>query len=184
MNFIYPKKITNILFDEKISVYNRLKKKDYDNLIFQLTNFHKNKCKFYQKIITFSDPAKKKIENLPPIPSRMFKYMDLLSIPKNQVFKIKHSSGTSGLQSKIFLDRENSIRQVKALKKILLPIIGKKRLPMIIVDSLTSVKNENRFNAKKAAISGFSIIGKDYLYIINKNNKVDFKLFNNFIKKY
>ena len=61
---------------------------------------------------------------------------DLLSINKDFIFKTMMSSGTSGQAvSKIFLDKKTSLNQSKALGKIVSNFLGKKRLPMLIIDS-------------------------------------------------
>ena len=43
-----------------------------------------------------------KLENVPFLPINLFKDLNLKSISKSEVFKILHSSGTSGNVSKIF----------------------------------------------------------------------------------
>ena len=53
-----------------------------------------------------------------------------------------YSSGTSGFQSKINLDKDTSMRQIKALKKIFRPYLGSNRHPMIIVDNLKDLKTK------------------------------------------
>ena len=56
-----------------------------------------------------------------------------MSIPKNKIFKILSSSGTSGSKrSKIFLDKDNSLSQRNVLTKIFEYHFGSKRLPMIM----------------------------------------------------
>ena len=55
--------------------------------------------------------------------------------------------------SKIYLDRENSNNQVKALNSIMTEVLGKNRLPMLIVDNFNKLKDRFKFNAKVAAIN-------------------------------
>ena len=94
-------------------------------------------------------------------------------MPKNKIYKTLNSSGTtSNKLSKIYLDRENSYNQVKALSQIVTKVLGKKRLPMLIIDSLHDVKNKFNLNAKVAAINGFSIFGSNHTYILNENKKM------------
>ena len=174
MKYQYPKKILDSLMDEQIDPFKRINKNEFDKIIFELTNYHKKYCTFYKKIFFFEEIFKD-IKSIPPLPTRLFKNNNLVSISSKDIFKTMYSSGTSGSQSKINLDKDASIRQIKALKKIFRPYLGSNRHPMIIVDNLKDLKNQKEFNAKKAAISGFSMFGKDYFYLLDKKNNIDFE---------
>ena len=102
---------------------------------------------------------------------------------RSEVFKILHSSGTSGNISKIFLDKFNAHSQSKALNKIMSEFLRKERLPMLIVDEKIKY-NKNEFNAKIAAIVGFSIFGKNHHYLLNEKNEINYEGLNNFLKKF
>ena len=82
-----------------------------------------------------SSNKEKTLENLPFLPAKIFKEVELKSVPKKNIFKILYSSGTSGSKrSKIFLDKDNARTQTLVLNEIVSKIIGKKRLPMLIID--------------------------------------------------
>ena len=49
------------------------------------------------------------------------------------------SSGTSGLQSKIFLDKNNALKQKIILHKIVSEYLGSERLPMLIIDRILNI---------------------------------------------
>ena len=71
------------------------------------------------------------------------------------------SSGTTGNNpSKIMLDKKTSARQTKVLAKIINQYIGSKRLPMIIIDNESTIKNRNKFSARSAGIFGFFNVWK------------------------
>ena len=53
---------------------------------------------------------------VPILPVELFKIFDLRSFRTSKAEKILKSSGTSGLNSKIYLNRENSIMQSIILK--------------------------------------------------------------------
>ena len=63
-------------------------------------------------------------------------------------------------------------------------ILGGSRLPMIILDRKPTDLDRLKFNAKIAAIYGFSIFGKDYFYILNENNEIDYPGLENYLNKY
>ena len=60
--------------------------------------------------------------------------------------------------SKIFLDKNNARNQTLILSKIMEQVLGKKRLPMLIIDKKPILNNRSAFNAKAAAIYGFSLL--------------------------
>ena len=153
--------------------------------MFYLHNFHYRKSKDYKRITNsiFNNKIKK-IEQIPFIPAKLFKEIDLKSIPDSNIFKILNSSGTSGGNpSRIYLDKKNEKRQTEVLNEIGSKIIGKKRIPMLIVDEKKNILNTKKFDAKTAAILGFSLFGYDHHYLI-KNQKIDYENLNNFINKY
>ena len=163
------------------------KKKFFSKNLNLLTKFHFKNSTNYRKILSFLDYDHTKtyeISKIPFIPVRLFKNFDLLSIKKEKVLKILNSSGTSGNQmSKIFLDKENALNQFKVLQKIMNNILGKDRLPMLIIDKKINNLNRNNFSARIAAINGFSIFGKNHTYLLNKNDEIDYYLLNDFLKK-
>jgi len=160
----------------------------YVDAIHELTNHHFTNCVQYQKILDvlgFDPNVKHNIEDIPPIPVRLFKDYDLLSVDKSQIFKTMTSSGTSGQSvSKIFLDRITSINQRKVLTKIVSSFIGKKRLPMLIIDTKAVIKDRNLFSARGAGILGFSMLGNDVTFALDKDMKLDFDAVETFCRKH
>jgi hypothetical protein len=51
--------------------------------------------------------------------------------------------------------------------------LGKKRLPMVVVDSPDILKDRTRFNARAAGILGFSTYGRDHFYCLNEQLQLD-----------
>ena len=153
-----------------------------------LNNHHYTKCEEYKKLVDSFTSEKISYFNtqkFPMIPVQIFKLFDLMSIKKDKIVKKIVSSGTSGQEpSKIFLDKQNSNNQMKALTKITEVLLGKKRLPMLIIDKKSTITNKSIFNARAAAIFGFSLFGKNYCYLINENNEIDYKSLGNFLEKF
>lgn len=154
--------------------------------IYKLTKFHYKNSKEYKKIVDtlYFSKFKKNLESVPFIPTNLFKQINLKSVPEKKIFKILRSSGTSsGKPSKIFLDKDNAYQQTKVLNELVSEIIGKKRLPMLIVDEKKNIEDPKQFDAKAAAILGFSIFGRDHQYLL-KDKKIDYINLNKFIHKY
>ena len=118
------------------------------------------------------------------LPTLLFKNNSIKSVETNKIIKTLTSSGTSGNSSKIFLDKINANNQTKVLNKIISSALGKERLPMLIIDENPNLEDRSKFNARRAAIQGFSIFGKNYTYLINTNGEIDYSLLNNFLQNY
>ena len=96
-----------------------------------------------------------------------------------------NSSGTLGQGvSKIYLDKENASSQTKVLTKIISTVLGNKRLPMLIIDSKSVIKDRNIFTARGAGIIGFSIFGKDVTYVLDDNMEMDIDKVKDFTKRH
>ena len=177
-----------ILFD--IAPYSLPKKEKaeiFDNYFFNLTKHHYTHCLPYKKMmdgIGFDVESSFSYTEIPFLPVRLFKMHELYSTSKENIIKTMTSSGTSGQEvSKIFLDKETSINQTKALAKIVTTFLGSKRSPMLIVDSESTIKNRNLFSARGAGILGFSMFGTKRLYALNENMKLDIDSVIDFVKQ-
>ena len=164
------------------------KEKLYDNALSELSQHHYSKCLPYKKvldILNFETSVAHKTEEFPFLPVRLFKEYELLSVERSEVIKTMTSSGTSGQQvSKIFLDRHTAKLQSKALTKIVSDFIGKKRLPMLVIDSKSVVKDRRLFSARGAGILGFSMLGRDVTYALDENMQIDIPTVEGFCEKY
>ncbi len=166
----------------------RNEQKEFKKKLKSVILHHYKKCKEYKKILDFLKYDIKKqyeLKDQPFLPVNLFKEQDLISIPKQKIYKTLNSSGTSNSKlSKIYLDRENSNNQVKALNSIMTEVLGKNRLPMLIVDNFNKLKDRFKFNAKVAAINGFSIFGKNHTYLLKEDKSLNYKILNDFLSKY
>ena len=166
----------------------RKKNKLYINQIKLLNIHHYKHCKKYKKIINnlkFLIKKGSKLEDFPMLPVGIFKKFDLKSVSEDKIVKRLVSSGTSGQKlSKIYLDKKNAIDQVKVLGKIMSTVLGKKRMPMLIIDQNPKLLDRSTFNARSAAIYGFSIFGTNHCYLLNKENKINYDSLNTFLEKY
>jgi phenylacetate-coenzyme A ligase PaaK-like adenylate-forming protein len=170
--------LTDILNIPPYSLDKNDKRELLNSYLNELSKFHYNNCPYYNKIIestSFNIENKVCYTELPFLPVRLFKMFELKSIENNEVIKTMTSSGTSGQAvSRIFLDRETSSNQTKVLSKIVSSFTGKKRMPMIIIDSDSVVKNRKLFSARGAGILGFSMFGSKRIYALN--DKMELKI--------
>jgi len=152
----------------------------------QLTNHHKKNCKLYKWYIDTIFTGKKKfksLEEIPWIPVRAFKNHELKSVENHEVFKVMQSSGTSGIKSKIFLDKENARAQQIKLIEVFTKRFGKSRFPMLVIDSEKTIKDSANFSARTAAINGFGIFSKFKTFALDDKMKIDEEKLIDFLKK-
>ncbi len=158
------------------------------NKLIELTKNHYVRCVEYQKILNTLQIDVDKLTShydIPFLPVRMFKEYDLLSIEKEAIFKKLTSSGTTGQQvSKIYLDKESAANQSKTLTKIVSSYIGTRRLPMIILDTSTILKDRANFSARGAGILGFSIFARDKIFALDEDMNLDIDGLKSFLEKY
>ncbi|MHA6481257.1 LuxE/PaaK family acyltransferase [Paenibacillus sp. strain BS8-2] len=129
--------------------------------------------------------ADSSIEELPYLPVQLFKMMDLVSVPREDVVKVLTSSGTTGQQvSKIYLDKETSMSQTKALVDVMKPILGSQRLPMIILDTKSVLKDRRSFSARGAGILGFANFGRQHFYALNDDMTVDWEGLQTYLERH
>lgn len=156
--------------------------------LHNLTEFHLENCQEYNSLLDkFKriDSKAKSIEKIPFLPVRLFKHVDLLSIPQSEVIKTLTSSGTSGQEvSRIYLDKETSALQVKVLYRIVSDFIGPKRLPMLVIDSKSIVSNREKFSARAAGVLGFSMFGRDVEFALDDDMSLNFDRLEQFLEKY
>lgn len=153
----------------------------------QLTEHHIKHSTAYSAMIskTGGFQAATSLDEVPYLPVQLFKLMDLLSIPEEDVVKVLTSSGTSGQQvSKIYLDKETSVNQTKSLVNVMKPILGAKRLPMVILDTKSVLKDRRSFSARGAGILGFSNFGRHHFYALNDDMTVDWVGIQNFLEEH
>ncbi|MDR1045156.1 MAG: acyl-protein synthetase [Candidatus Adiutrix sp.] len=147
------------------------KKKLYRRALSELTHSHYRRCPPYRLIVDAYGHDPEKIqdpEDQPMLPVRLFKELELLSVPHEEVVKVMTSSGSTGQAvSRIFLDRDNSRKQSRVLTRIINSFIGPKRLPLLILDTEMVKRDRAMFSARGAGIVGFSTFGLDTTYALD-----------------
>ena len=178
----------DILNNQPFSFDKEEKEKVLTKRLLYLTFMHQQKCDSYKKMLdalAFDCNNISKYEDLPFIPVSLFKKMDLISISKDEIVKTMTSSGTTGQAvSKIYLDRETSSNQQKAMVKIVSDFTGTNRMPMIIIDCPSVIKNRAMFSARGAGILGFSMFGSKKIYALDDDMKLNVEGLKEFLSNY
>ncbi len=182
-----------MIFEEILSIHPySLDKDEKEKLLtgrlLKLTKLHQEKCLEYARIlesIHFDADKVNSYTDLPFLPVRLFKELELKSVSKEDVVKTMTSSGTTGQTvSKIYLDRTTSSNQQKTMVKIVSEFTGSGRMPMIIIDCPSVVKNRTMFSARGAGILGFSIFGSTKIYAFDDDMKLDIEGVKKFLDKF
>lgn len=89
------------------------------------------------------------LEDIPYLPTSLFKDTLLLSIPEDQVFREIGSSATSsGRPSRIGLDRENNRRWSISLQRMLSDRIGNRRYRIMVLDDESALGRSRLVSAR------------------------------------
>ena len=144
------------------------------------------KAEYDESYLTEYIPAEaKSVEEVPFLPVALFKRLELKSVRDEDVFKTMTSSGTTGQQvSKIFLDKATAKNQQKVLVEIVKSFTGASRMPMIILDCPSVVKDRAMFSARGAGILGFSMFGSKKIYAFDDDMKLDVEGIKNFVSEH
>jgi hypothetical protein len=160
----------------------------YFEALTDLTRHHYEACPEYRTLIDklgVDTNNCESVEDLPFLPVNLFKEYQLMSVKRNDVVQVLTSSGTSGANlSNIYLDRLNAKNQKRALIDIVTVETGKKRAPMLIIDTKATVKAGQGFSGRAAGIAGFSFLGTDIVYALNENMELDWETLEKFFERH
>ena len=150
-----------------------------------LTNRHYEACAPYRNMVdgAWSGLVEAKdVAQVPYLPVSLFKTQRLQSIPDEAVRLTMTSSGTTGQAvSKIFVDAETSLLQQKALANSLMHVLGRKRLPMLVIDTDDVFKNPAMMSARGAGVLGLMRYGHSHCFALDRELEPDFAAVERFL---
>ncbi len=181
-------KTEEILKSGAFSLPSGEKQKLFSDGMTELTRHHRKACPEYGRLLqALGCPEEQSYseETVPFLPVSLFKEMNLCSVPKEEVFKILTSSGTTGQKvSKIYLDAETSANQQKALAHIVSDFLGPNRIPALMLDTRQVLKDRTMFSARGAGIMGFSVFSSRICFALDKNMKLDLDGIRKFLEEH
>ena len=181
------KPLSDIMSWPVYGMANEQKEPQFLNTIRALTAHHEGACAGYSSVLEkiWDIQDSNSLDGVPFLPVRLFKHERLLSVPESEIVKTMTSSGTSGQNvSQIFLDKQTSAMQVKALSKIMGDFIGPNRLPMLVIDSRATVSNRLKFSARTAGILGFSMFGREVEFALDDDMTLNVERVNRYVEKH
>lgn len=153
----------------------------------ELTQHHRLASAVYDQMVRAVFDSKASVEAndvaaLPWLPVSIFKRLELRSVASENVIKTLMSSGTTGRAvSRIFLDADTARAQTRALVRIAGDFLGKARMPMVVIDDRSFLKDRAQFNARAAAILGFANLGRNHHYLLDEQLSPDWAAFTNWL---
>ncbi len=153
-----------------------------------LTAHHYANCAPYKRIIDGACGGPKRLDalaDIPYLPVSLFKTQELKSVPDEDVRVTLTSSGTTGQAvSRIFLDKDASANQQRALANSLMHVLGKKRLPMLVIDTDAVFKDPKRMSARGAGVLGIMRYGRDHCFALDGEEQPNFDAVATFVKNH
>ena len=180
----YQNRYEQLLTHDVYSLNNTEKQRALLPVIQALHQHHKLHSQAYSRLVKPQDDTPASIEDMPYVAVRLFKQFTLGSIPEEEIFRVLQSSGTTGqTPAKVILDKATSAQQSKVLVKIMQNVIGKQRLPMLIIDAPSVLKNK-ALSARAAGIQGMAFFGRQTVYALNDDMSLNMDAIEAFEKNY
>jgi hypothetical protein len=115
------------------------------------------------------------LEELPYLHADVFKQLDLATVADGTGLKTLESSATSGVPSRVRLDRVTMRRQDRALVTVLKDVLGKERLAYVVFELDPAKDATGPLTARGAGLRGFLKSATDTTYVLEPDGR-DFRL--------
>jgi hypothetical protein len=153
-----------------------------------LTEHHRRSCSEYGRIVDIMHPEfvrASRLEEIPWLPVGLFQSHRLVSVPAHEIIRTLTSSGTTGQSvSQVALDRQTAADQTRALGHIMGEVLGKKRLPMIVLDTKALLSDRKRLSARAAGVLGMMNLGRAHFWALNEDFRLDTTGLREFLARY
>lgn len=163
------------------------KERELAPVLAALTAHHRAACPAYRRLTDVLWPGGSVggLVDVPWLPVGLFKSHRLVSVPHDQVTTTLTSSGTTGqVPSRIALDPATSRRQTRALARILTHVLGPRRLPMLVVDTKSLLKDRAAFSARGAGVLGMMTFGSQPVFLLDDDMRLDRAALEGFLAKH
>jgi len=132
-----------------------------------LTAHHLKSCPAYSKIWgNYKESSH--IQDLPYIHVGLFKHLELKTDYQDAHFRwLSHSSSTSGVASKIHLDEKSGQLQAESVYKILADFVGVEKRPLLIIDSIKSLRGRGELSARVAAAMSLKPLASNIYFLLD-----------------
>ncbi|MCC7053592.1 MAG: acyl-protein synthetase [Gemmatimonadaceae bacterium] len=156
-------------------------------LLNALTAHHAAHCAPYDRLLagTGATRVASRLADVPWLPVGLFKSHELVSVGAPDVFKVMTSSGTTGQAvSRIILDQRTADLQTRALVRIMTHVLGPDRLPMLVLDTKSIIRNRTQFAARGAGVLGMMTFGRNAVWALDDEMDLDIPAVEAFLAKH
>lgn len=161
-----------------------------DLLLPQLTAlmaYHRQACPAYARVLEATGHPRtrryQQLAELPWLPVRLFKEHALVSTAADPVTTLTSSGTTGAGASRIALDREAAERQRHMLIATLVNLVGPQRLPLLIIDAPSAVRQQ-RATIRGATVLGVMNIGRDPVFALDEDLEVNAVAIDHFLQRH
>jgi phenylacetate-coenzyme A ligase PaaK-like adenylate-forming protein len=165
MNTMAFEKLNALLELEPYGLDRMEKKARFDEAIQEVTLHHYHSCLPYKRLCNnrqFSPYESYAVEELPYLPTSIFKDASILSVPEEAIIRnIKSSATSTGRPSVVGLDKDTNKRQIKCFNKVVTDRIGRNRYKFVILDEPASIGRGNVVSARSSTIRSLLFCSKE-----------------------
>jgi hypothetical protein len=140
----------------------------------ELTRHHYGSCAGYRNILEAAFAGRRsfqRIDEIPYLPAALFKRIELSSTSKPTL--ALQSSGTTGQRpSRIVVDAETSERQSRGLLSVFRPVLGARRLPLLVIDTRKVIMDPRMLTARGAGVLGMMKFGAKAAFALDPDLNV------------
>jgi hypothetical protein len=156
-------------------------------MMIELIDHHRRACPAYARILDaighvagrhYTHPR-----DVPWLPVRLFKEHRLISTTRDEVAVLTSSGTTSTNVSRIFLDRDAAERQRRMLTATLARLTGPRRLPLLIIDASSAVRQE-RSSIRGATVLGVMNVGREHVFALDDDQNIDAPAVEHFLQRH
>lgn len=149
----------------------------FRDIMLDLTERHAARCSSYGEILARSGAKVSRdsqLADLPFIPAGLFKRLELASVGQEDVVRTLTSSGTNrGSRSRIYLDKTTALLQMRALSTIMADLIGRGRLPLLVIDAPDGTHAGAEVAGRSVALHGFRLFASEVAFALTPDLRPD-----------
>lgn len=131
-----------------------------------LVAHHRHGCEPYARL-TGATPLATRVEELPFVHVGLFKHIELVTaVPGPGARRTVMSSSTSGTPSRVSIDEHSAALQAISSRAILADFIGQEKRPLLILDSVDSLRRRGEFSARILAAMSLKPFASETFFLL------------------
>jgi hypothetical protein len=137
----------------------------------ELTLVHRARCAPYARFLADATLPFSRLEDAPYLPVTMFKAYDLRSVGDEELARVVLSSATtSGVPSRIYVDKETADLQRITVNRILSDFLGPEPRPYIVFDDRRTAAGRGALSARGAALMALMPHASRFFFVMQEEN--------------